>query len=266
MRYLRNHDSLWWHQRRWPSVLQCLLPNEGFAAFPGSAGTRFRSLQPRSNHPCWTLPQVLRAGPRRYPPVVPDLVRLGHDAVAKQIADLLPILWNEIPAGQPRAFSRGRLVGLSMGPHHDPRSGHSKPFGAGITSEPGRTLFQIDPRFQASDRRWCTPSLGLDAGLISRSSRTPRRAPRPVKVFHQEPRPMIAEPVLESVLTCPMCGHSNLETMPTDACRWFYTCLHCQATLHPKAGDCCVFCSYGSVPCPPIQAHGKSGGPCCGNT
>ena len=24
-------------------------------------------------------------------------------------------------------------------------------------------------------------------------------------------------------------------------------------------GDCCVFCSYGSVPCPPIQQNGK----CC---
>ncbi|MFZ0027756.1 MAG: GDCCVxC domain-containing (seleno)protein, partial [Pseudolabrys sp.] len=24
----------------------------------------------------------------------------------------------------------------------------------------------------------------------------------------------------------------------------------------PKDGDCCVFCSYGSVPCPPIQEKG----------
>ena len=24
--------------------------------------------------------------------------------------------------------------------------------------------------------------------------------------------------------------------------------------LKPKPGDCCVFCSYGTVPCPPIQA------------
>jgi hypothetical protein len=27
----------------------------------------------------------------------------------------------------------------------------------------------------------------------------------------------------------------------------------------PKPGDCCVFCSYGSVPCPPMQ-EGKSCG------
>jgi len=27
--------------------------------------------------------------------------------------------------------------------------------------------------------------------------------------------------VLESLLTCPECGHKSLETMPTDACQWF---------------------------------------------
>jgi len=27
-----------------------------------------------------------------------------------------------------------------------------------------------------------------------------------------------------------------------------------EAALRPKAGDCCVFCSYGLVPCPPIPA------------
>ena len=25
------------------------------------------------------------------------------------------------------------------------------------------------------------------------------------------------------------------------------------APLRPKPGDCCVFCSYGTVKCPPIQ-------------
>ena len=33
----------------------------------------------------------------------------------------------------------------------------------------------------------------------------------------------------------------------------FYPCKGCGAMLRPKAGDCCVFCSYGSVPCPPVQ-------------
>ncbi|WP_460049365.1 GDCCVxC domain-containing (seleno)protein [Sessilibacter sp. MAH2] len=59
--------------------------------------------------------------------------------------------------------------------------------------------------------------------------------------------------VLESVLTCPECGHEKQETMPTDACQWFYQCESCQTVLRPKPEDCCVFCSFGTVPCPPIQ-------------
>ena len=59
--------------------------------------------------------------------------------------------------------------------------------------------------------------------------------------------------ILESALTCPNCGHMRVETMPTDSCLYFYECSHCKTLLKPKAGDCCVFCSYGSVACPPIQ-------------
>ena len=59
--------------------------------------------------------------------------------------------------------------------------------------------------------------------------------------------------VPESVITCSECGHSETETMPTDSCQWYYECKACGALLKPKAGDCCVFCSYGTVPCPPIQ-------------
>ncbi|WP_280642666.1 GDCCVxC domain-containing (seleno)protein [Methylocystis rosea] len=43
--------------------------------------------------------------------------------------------------------------------------------------------------------------------------------------------------------------------MPTDACQFFYECKRCGALLKPKAGDCCVFCSYGDMPCPPIQGR-----------
>jgi hypothetical protein len=63
----------------------------------------------------------------------------------------------------------------------------------------------------------------------------------------------MADPVLESVLTCPECGHSRRETMPTDACQYYYECVRCDALLKPKPGDCCVFCSYGTVKCPPVQ-------------
>lgn len=58
---------------------------------------------------------------------------------------------------------------------------------------------------------------------------------------------------LQSLLTCPECGFSKRETMPVDACQFYYECGNCRAVLRPKAGDCCVFCSYGSVPCPPVQ-------------
>jgi hypothetical protein len=66
------------------------------------------------------------------------------------------------------------------------------------------------------------------------------------------------EPVLESVLTCPHCGHARREVMPGDACQFFYECAGCGKVLRPKAGDCCVFCSYGSVRCPSMQV--KQGG------
>ncbi len=62
-----------------------------------------------------------------------------------------------------------------------------------------------------------------------------------------------AEPVLRSTLTCPHCGARTTETMPTDACQFLYDCPACGTVLRPKPGDCCVFCSYGTVPCPPVQ-------------
>lgn len=58
---------------------------------------------------------------------------------------------------------------------------------------------------------------------------------------------------LESIITCPKCGHKKKEIMPTDACQFFYECENCKATLRPKQGDCCVYCSYGTVKCPSKQ-------------
>ena len=67
-----------------------------------------------------------------------------------------------------------------------------------------------------------------------------------------------------SVLTCPQCGHKKAETMPTNACQFFYECENCKTILKPQKGDCCVFCSYGSVACPPIQeAGGQEEASCC---
>jgi hypothetical protein len=67
--------------------------------------------------------------------------------------------------------------------------------------------------------------------------------------------------ILQSVLRCPACGHEEPLVMPIDACAFFHECTGCHSLIRPKAGDCCVFCSYGSVPCPPIQ-QGTTG--CCG--
>jgi hypothetical protein len=64
--------------------------------------------------------------------------------------------------------------------------------------------------------------------------------------------------VTESALTCPRCQHRQREVMPTDACQFFYECKSCGVLLRPKAGDCCVFCSYGSVKCPPVQSAGAA--------
>ncbi|NIG55769.1 GDCCVxC domain-containing (seleno)protein [Chitinophaga sp. Cy-1792] len=63
---------------------------------------------------------------------------------------------------------------------------------------------------------------------------------------------------LNSLLTCPHCGFQKNEVMPVDACQYFYVCTGCQQRLQPKAGDCCVYCSYGTVKCPPMQQ-----GNCC---
>ncbi|WP_013648895.1 GDCCVxC domain-containing (seleno)protein [Nitrosomonas sp. Nm84] len=67
---------------------------------------------------------------------------------------------------------------------------------------------------------------------------------------------------LQSTITCPNCGTQKLETMPTNACQFFYECESCHHLLKPKAGDCCVYCSYGDVPCPPIQLSGSNSS-CC---
>lgn len=68
--------------------------------------------------------------------------------------------------------------------------------------------------------------------------------------------------VFESVLTCPHCGYQTRETMPTAACQFFFECSQCGTVIRPKQGDCCVFCSYGSVMCPPMQLQGS----CCGGS
>jgi len=60
-----------------------------------------------------------------------------------------------------------------------------------------------------------------------------------------------------SVLTCPSCATSHPEEMPEDRCVVRFRCDGCGEELRPREGDCCVFCSYGSRPCPPVQENGE---------
>jgi hypothetical protein len=80
--------------------------------------------------------------------------------------------------------------------------------------------------------------------------------------FWQKKTRQIANPTIElqSTITCPNCGFRKKETMPTDACQFFYECENCKSLLKPKPGDCCVYCSFGTVKCPPIQAGSSD---CC---
>lgn len=60
--------------------------------------------------------------------------------------------------------------------------------------------------------------------------------------------------VLTTTIKCPWCGAEREEQMAADACQFFYECANCGKVLRPLAGDCCVFCSYGTVSCPSMQA------------
>ena len=59
--------------------------------------------------------------------------------------------------------------------------------------------------------------------------------------------------VTEALLTCPACDAFQRATMPLDVCTIVFDCQHCGARLRPLDGDCCVFCSYADVVCPPKQ-------------
>lgn len=66
-------------------------------------------------------------------------------------------------------------------------------------------------------------------------------------------------PRLTSVISCPACATRTKERMPTNACQYLYACPACGLELRPRPGDCCVFCSYGSVKCPPVQLQVEYG-------
>lgn len=54
-------------------------------------------------------------------------------------------------------------------------------------------------------------------------------------------------------LTCPYCKEVQEVEMPTTGCQYMYKCGKCGKVITAKKGDCCVFCSYADIKCPPKQ-------------
>jgi hypothetical protein len=57
----------------------------------------------------------------------------------------------------------------------------------------------------------------------------------------------------DCVVTCPVCKTQVQETMVPETLKLIYHCPVCLTWLSPKKGDHCIYESYGSVNCPPIQ-------------
>ena len=62
------------------------------------------------------------------------------------------------------------------------------------------------------------------------------------------------------VITCPACGKGTPEKMSRETLKRVFHCPHCLTWLAPKPGDHCIFDSYGSVKCPPLQLKAKERG------
>lgn len=68
-----------------------------------------------------------------------------------------------------------------------------------------------------------------------------------------EPEEDSTEQSETSEITCPECGHVEVEVLPTDECLLFYDCKKCGTKMTPEGDDCCVFCTHGTHKCPSMQ-------------
>ena len=59
--------------------------------------------------------------------------------------------------------------------------------------------------------------------------------------------------ILQTIMKCPNCRTTETVTMDQKIPGDFFTCKECEKTHEPRLGDCCVYCSYGSVNCPAVQ-------------
>jgi len=60
-----------------------------------------------------------------------------------------------------------------------------------------------------------------------------------------------------SSVKCPVCATVEQRGMPIENPLRIYHCPQCKSWLSPKKGDHCIFDSYGSVPCAPIQIKAR---------
>jgi hypothetical protein len=56
-----------------------------------------------------------------------------------------------------------------------------------------------------------------------------------------------------STVKCIVCGHKETQRMPCYAAKTYYQCPSCNHILRPLENKCCIYCSYGSTLCPPMQ-------------
>jgi hypothetical protein len=63
-----------------------------------------------------------------------------------------------------------------------------------------------------------------------------------------------------SVITCPVCSHSVSEKVSRETLKRVFHCPQCLTWLAPKPGDHCIYDSYGSFKCPPLQLKAKGRG------
>ena len=117
---------------------------------------------------------------------------------------------------------------VGQGPAHtgtrQPEGRLERPSGQTFTIDPLRLPHLVEQQYRSrvGHRRYPTPTLGSMA-------------------------------ITTGVITCPDCGTRARAIMPEDACQHFYRCTGCGQVLSPRDGDCCVFCSYSEVVCPPRQ-------------
>ena len=87
--------------------------------------------------------------------------------------------------------------------------------------------------------------------------RRPGRRPARVELLRQtvHGRPELLRRALGNMLRwlSDRAAAGGTMTVATDACHWFYDRTRCGAILEPKPGNCCVYCSCATVPCPSIQ-------------